>query len=365
MKFLKSIIKTNDPPVRTYAEFWDWFEYNNRKFYRLVKHKGPIRKVFLHPLSEKLNQLKSGFWFLVGMDGDKNAELIITADGVIKNIPFAEDLVAQAPEMGNWKITALKQPTDIKNVCIKLEGLVFDDQKIQFYPNVHKQMPDEIDMTITHQDYSEKTKDIIKSGVFLALDHFLGELNSVTTIDNVNIIHPKDAKKELIPLERLKSYLVWREKEFIEKYEGLRYHEDMNAFAALEAKLHNGLPLLATINTGVLGWENKASHPWIAEVNIYFNTKNESALPNDDTCEQLQKIEDIINSQLKVDEGYINIGRETADSVRTIFFAGIEFRKLSRVLYNIQKNNTDTFKIDYNIYKDKYWQTFNSFRPKL
>ena len=29
-------------------------------------------------------------------------------------------------------------------------------------------------------------------------------------------------KKELIPIEKLKDFLIWRQKEFIEKYEGTR-----------------------------------------------------------------------------------------------------------------------------------------------
>lgn len=362
MKFLKSIFKKEDPPIKSCSDFWDWFEYNNQKFYRLVKHRGPINKVFLHPLSEKLNQLKSGFWFLVGMDGDNNAELIITADGVIKNIPFAEDLVAQAPQMDNWKITALKQATDIKNVCIKLEDYIFDKHKMQFYPNIHHHMPDEIDITIIHQDYTEGNKASITKGVFLALDHFLGELNSATTLDHVTIIHPKDALNEFIPLERLKSYLVWREKEFIEKYEGLRYNGHKDKYATVEAKLQNGLPLLATVNTGILEWDYKASHPWIAEIEIYYHTKTKNAQPDEKTFELLEKVEERINGLLKMEQGYINIGRETAEAIRTIYFACVEFRNVSRILHKIKKEFAHKFDIDYNLYKDKYWQSFDRYR---
>ena len=33
-----------------------------------------------------------------------------------------------------------------------------------------------------------------------------------------------------------------------------------------EAKLDNGNMLIATINTALLDWENKASHPWIMNI---------------------------------------------------------------------------------------------------
>ena len=221
MKFLKSLFRTKEEPVYSYSEFWKWFEQNEQKFYKVLKDQGNINKEFFDQLSPKLDELKDGFWFLTGMYDEDTAELVFTPDGVIKNIVFVEELVESAPKMSNWKITALKQPSDINEFQIEIEGYKFDESKMNFYSTYHTSMPDEIDITITHQDCTEENQNIMANGVFLVLDNFLGELKSVTTIDNLNIINTKDASTDLIPLGKLKDFLTWREKEFVEKYKGL------------------------------------------------------------------------------------------------------------------------------------------------
>jgi hypothetical protein len=201
------------------------------------------------------------------------------------------------------------------------------------------------------------------NGVYLALDNSLGELNSIATIDNVNIINPKDAAKELIPLEKLKDFLTWREKEFVEKYKGLRHDTENDSYSSLEATLNNGFPLLAIINTDLLNWDSKASHPWISVMEIKYNGKNNNGMPNDTTYQLLNEIEEKIMAELKDSDGYLNVGRQTADSAREIYFACIDFRKPSKILHKIKKEYQDKIELDFNIYKDKYWQSFNRFMP--
>ncbi|MFD0991684.1 DUF695 domain-containing protein [Tenacibaculum geojense] len=233
---------------------------------------------------------------------------------------------------------------------------------MSFYSNNHKEMPDEIDITITHKDLNENNRETITNGVFLALDNSLGELNSVTTIDKVNIINPNDATSDLIPLEKLKDFLVWREKEFIEKYKGFRHNTENDNYSGLEATLKNGFPLFAVVNSDLLNWDSKASHPWIASVKIHYDGKNNNGMPNENVYKLLDTIEDEIMLELKDSEGYLNIGRETADSIREIYFACVEFRKPSKVLYKIVKKYQDRIELDFDIYKDKYWQSFNRFK---
>ena len=66
-------------------------------------------------------------------------------------------------------------------------------------------------------------------------------------------------------------------------------------------------------------------------------------------------------AELKDSDGYLNIGRQTADSVREVYFACFEFRKPSKVLHTIKKEYQNKIKLDFDIYKDKYWQSFNRF----
>ena len=42
-----------------------------------------------------------------------------------------------------------------------------------------------------------------------------------------------------------------------------------------------------------------------------------------------------------------------------------DFRKPSKVLYKLQEEYAGQVEITYDIYKDKYWQSFNRFNPPL
>ncbi|RZT00248.1 DUF695 domain-containing protein [Aquimarina brevivitae] len=361
MSFFKSIFTSKKSSITSYSDFWIWFEQNENKFSNVLKNHGDINKVFFEKLAPKLNQVKDGIWFLAGMYDKNTAELILTADGVIKNIVFVEELVEAAPKINNWKITALKQPSKLNQYGIEIEGYKFDENTMRFYSNFNKQMPDEIDITIAHKDFREDNKDIMMNGVYLSLDNSLGELNAVTTIDNLNIINPKDASSELIGLEKLKDFLIWREKEFVEKYEGFRHNTENDNYSGLEATINNGLPVVAMVNRDLLEWDGKASHPWITVLEIIFDGKNNNGMPNESQYKLLDEVENKIMEQLKDSEGYLNIGRQTANSVREVYFACVEFRKPSKVFHRIKEEYKNNIKLEFDIYKDKYWQSFNRF----
>lgn len=361
MSFLKSIFGKKEIKTTSYEEFWNWFQQNATNFHKIVKEGKNIEDGFFTPLSNKLNDLKKGaFWYLAGMLDEETVELILTADGNLLHIAFVEDLVAAAPNIPNWKITCLKQPS--KNIMgIKMNNFTFDETTLSFYDTTHKYMPDLIDITIVFKDYNEDDKVAITNGIYLLLDNYLGELNAVTSIDRLQILKPEDAEKETIPLKKLKDFLIWREKEFIEKYKGFRHDTENDMYSALNGELENGLPTFAIMNTSILEWDSKASHPWIAIMIFKFNGEENNGMPDSKDYELLNTIEDEITALLKDSDGYINIGRETADSVREIYFACHDFRKPSRVFNDIKKKYESKFTVDFEIYKDKYWQTFNKY----
>jgi len=362
MSFLKNIFGKKETPIRTYADFWNWFESNQEAFYKVVKSRENLEKDFFDKLSPKLGELKDGFYFLTGMSGDHTTELIITPDGIVKNIVFAEELVAAAPAISNWKFTALKSATNIDNLGIRMGDYNFDSESLSFYAINHDAYPDEIDIVIVHNDYKEEDQSTIINGVYIFLDNYLGELNSVTAIDNLKIVSNEQAESELIPISKLKDYLIWREKEFVERYSEVHYDTANDSYSALEAELNNGRPWLAIMNTTLLNWDNKASHPWILAVEIKYDGNNNNGMPDKETYEQLNVFEDEVLAELRDFDGYLNVGRQTADNVRVIYFACKDFRKPAKTLYALTKKYAATLDVTYSLYKDKYWQSFERFR---
>ena len=363
MVLLNKIFGINKGQIQTNEDFWDWFIANEQFFYKVVKSGKNLEKDFFNKLSPKLEELKDGFFYLTGMLDDNIAELIFTPDGNIKNIPFVVDLVNAAPTLSNWKFTALKPASEIEKTSIRMAGYTFNSKNLSFYSNENEDYPDEVDIVVVYDEYREDDRSIITNGIYIFLDNYLGELTSVTMIDNMKIISKEYAEKELIPIEKLKFYLIWREKEFVEKYQGFHYNSDNDSYSNLEAELNNGLPLIAIVNTTLLDWNSKASHPWILKIDIKYDGSNNNGLPDNDTYERLNWFEDELMVDLKDFDGYLNIGRQTADGERTIYFACKDFFKPSKLLHALAKKHLGKINLVYDIYKDKYWQSFERFKP--
>jgi hypothetical protein len=348
--------------INSYESFWIWFKSNEKAFNNVVRQQGDIENAFLDKLSSKLNEIKSGYFFLVGLLDEHTVELIVTADGDVKNIVFVEELVQAAPALEGWKFTALKPAMDIDNLGINLGGFEFTADKLSFYPNQVIGCPDEIDITVVHEDYNQENDSAITNGVYIFLDNYLGELEFACNVDNLQVAAVAEINTELIPISKLKDYLNWRQKEFIEKYEGVSYNAQTASYSMLEGTLKSGNKLLAVINTEVINWDHKASHPWILDVEISYNGEDNNGMPDKATYQLLDEFEDRILAELQDSHGYLNIGRETADNTRNIYFACKEFRKPSKLLHQLQQEYAGKLNTTYRIFKDKYWKVFDRFK---
>ncbi len=362
MGFLKNLFARKEAPINSYADFWTWFQEHEKAFYEIVKNQKNIEKEFFSQLSPKLAELKEGFLFLVGMTNDQTVELIFTADGYIRNVVFVEELVAAAPNINGWKFIALKPALDVEDVNIRMSGQTFNANNIFFYSNDIPEYPDEVNLCIIHQDMDDDNRQVIISGIYIFLEHYLGELDFINIIDDIGVVSRSEAEKELVPISKLKDYLIWRQKEFVEKYQGTRFNTDEDDYSGMEATLETDQTLIAVINSKLLQWDRKASHPWMAVLTIPYNGKDNNGMPENNDFEKLNMIEEEVLSYLKDKDGYLNVGRQTGMNERTVFFACKDFRYPSKVFYEIQLKYGNNYDIDFDVFKDKYWQSLERFR---
>lgn len=361
MGFFDKIFNKKEKEITSNEDFWDWFQTNEANLFDTVKHHRNIERDFIDKVSPKLEQLNKGFLILTGMKNDQTAELIVTVDGQIKTIVFAEELIASAPKLDRWTFTALKPAIGMDTFGIEMNGYKFNCENIHF---VHKDLPehpDHIDISICYDEFDEGNRDFFTNGIYIFLDNFLGELEFATTIDTIEIVDKQNLASELVPIHKLKDFLIWKQKEFIEKYEAFRYNTENDEYSSMEATLQNGRPLIAIINTTLLEWEHKVSHPWLVCLTIEYNGDNNNGLPNKSDYELCQQIEEDIMKELKDSNGYLNIGRQTADNEREIYFACKDFRKPSKVLSSFESQYKSQLPIRFKIYKDKYWLSLNRF----
>lgn len=363
MNFLKKLFnKQTKVQSETPEDFWSWFKENSKEFYNVVNNQNDIPNNFFNKIAPKIKSINSNFWYECGMYDDNTAELIITVEANLKEIAFAEEFISSAPNIKNWKFTALKEENSMDSAKISMGDITFDKSNIFFSPIVLPEFPDEVELKITHAELNDENIEECTRGCLIFLDHFLGELNSITLIDNLSIVSKEDVNDELIPIEKLKEYLNWRETEFLEKYQGLRYNTEKDTYTSYEGKFKNGLPSIAVMNSNLLNWEAKASHPWISILSFTYNGDDTNGLPSSEDYELLDTIEDELCSYLVDFDGHLNIGRTTGDNLRHLYIASKEFRKPSMVTRNIISKYEHEFKIEHDLFKDKYWKCLSHFK---
>jgi len=395
MNFLKKIFGPKSPATPTSnEEFWNWFSRHAAEFHTIVKKQEDVNDAFLERLIPRLQSINAQFYCLTGMLDDDTAELIVTSDGIIKLFVFVEEFIQSAPVIPGWKFTALKPPTDIKSFSLNTKGYSFTNSNIQFCYNSDEAYPDEIDISLIYDNYTEKVnvresgselnlaqfpqtanvcpsdellpvapdKESIMQGCLLFVENSLGELNMATMIDTVDVVRECPEGKEPIPIDKLEEFITWREKELVEKYEGTYLDMDTDTYALMEAEDASGMPVIALINQDILEWDAKASHPWMMIIGIDYDGKNRNGMPDQKTSELMNQFEDELTAQLSHSAGYLNLGRETYNNKRDIFFACKEFRTVSKATAMVISQYQKWLEVSYDIYKDRYWRSLDHFR---
>lgn len=358
MNLFKKVFRQKDALITKPSEFWDWFVKHEKEFYKAIKEqKAEIN--FLNKVSPKLKELNEGIFPVVGMIDHNIAELVLTPEGSIKHVVYCEEVVNAAPAIAGWKFTALKTAMDMSSINICMRELEFNTGNIKFYSTNIPGYPDEIDITIVYQGYTSSNEELIKKGCYIFLDNLLGELKSISLIDNIRFAADCLPGAELIPIEKLDEFLTWREKEFIEKYDGKWHNSENDSHSLMEAELENGEAIVAVINQDLMNWDAKGSHPWLLILEMQY--KGTAGMPDESTTANMDLIEDEITEYLKDADGYLNLGKETGRNRRLVYFACKEFRKPTIIINNIISKYRNVVKMDFDIYRDKYWRTLDHY----
>jgi hypothetical protein len=371
MNFLKKLFGSQPtttashkrPRIENYNEFWNWFSENATRFHKVVKEGKAIEKKFFDVLEPKLNSFSKNIFFLCGMLDDHTAELILTPEGNLKYVAVIEDLIKSAPDIKNWTFTALKPKMAAENCNIEMNGYLFNPEAITFCPKIDPRYPDEITIHFFHKQLTEDNKDILANGIYIFLEHIIGEHNFITTIDYSDVKLLSQATEKPQPIEKLESYLKWRTKEFIDKYDSTEYNSEEDSFTMLEAS-DNGLKIIAVVNTSLMAWENKSSHPWFVIIDFKFSGSNDTGMPTDSQMKNLEDLEEEITTALPK-RSFLNIARQTGNFHRKVYLAFKDFRQATRTLNLYDEHSKHNIELSYDIYKDKYWMTLNRFKKSV
>ena len=361
MEFLKKFFTKNDFPNNSPEAFWHWFSNHEKKFRRALKNNEHVHESFINPLSAKLNLMREGFSLLVGKNNDDKLELVISVDGILKNIVFAEELIALAPQNEHWEFKALKPAMPLEGTKLQMGGATFSTDNLYFKPIENPEYPDEIVLEIIHTEHNSALSHLYFHGVISFLDNYLGELFLSTSIDNLQLTGKENLSEDLVPITKLKDYIIWRQKEIDEDQYKSSYDTTLDKFSFLEASLENGKPLFATVNLELLDWPYKPAYPYTLIVEIKYDRAKEG-LPSLQDKEKFDQFEIEISKALSDPSLYIKFGSQLADGNLFLIFMCKEFRQSSKIVDKIRQSHKFKITSTYNIFKDKYWKSLERFR---
>ncbi|GHM99167.1 hypothetical protein WSM22_06570 [Cytophagales bacterium WSM2-2] len=344
----------------TYADFWTWFQLNEKAFFNAVKDPQKTNEDFLDKISAKLKELREGYScgtrFFEGA-----AELVFSANRKVKNFIFVEDLVDAAPVIAGWKFFAFRPALPPEDASFLIGDFRFTVHGLGFITKEDPKYPDEIDISIVYLSIPEDKKELALTALLIYLENSLGEVKCATLIDRLSLVQKQDMD-DTIPLEKLKDYLFWREQEFIEKYESDYYSNTKDdVYLRYEGETEKGHIVISEVNSSILAWGRSASYPWISRVIIKYGDASKGELPDQATHILMKEIETEITNQLNEVTPCLCVAADTHDGVREIYFVCKDFRKPSRIIDEVLRKDSSRFEITYDIYKDKYWRTFDKY----
>lgn len=341
-------------------DFWYWFIDHADVFFKIIVSQEKISSDFIEVVSVQLNKLREGVFILTGMYDDETAELIITADGNVSNIPFIEELVDAAPSILNWRITSLKPPTNRPDFEVGFSHASLTADNLYFIYNEHLEYPDLIDIDVVHADITPATKRLYTQGIFIFLENYIGEMECIDLIDSIEVKATHLANGKLIPMSKLTSFLKWRHKELVEKYDQVIQSDEEDVYTGYESKTKEGHTVFATINTKLLNWNHIAAYPWITVLTFNYK-KGNKGMPTDVEYKLMASIEEKVNSLMSKSQLCLNLGRETGEGRREVLYATKDFRESVKIMDEVSSFDTP-FDMKYDVFKDKYWRSLERFR---
>jgi len=169
-------------------KFWNWFGQKQNKFLFLSEVSEIEKENLLDEFLKELHNYHDEIYFEIGgHPDDEKVELIISAEGFLKNFPAVEMLVECAPIYKNWDVIAFKPPMG-KGFKLNFGGKVFDPEKIIYIPLSAKENPKAVGVNVCYSDFEESEREVFINGTYLILDTILGEKSTTLDIDHLEVI---------------------------------------------------------------------------------------------------------------------------------------------------------------------------------
>jgi len=177
------------------AAFWRWFTAHATEVAKIAAGNEPIAV----ELASELRKLDAGLTFAIGNKPGER-ELVISADGKTASFPAVKRVVAAAPVIAGWRVTAFR-PRGSTDMTITLgDGTQLSGSDLTY--RVLGSHEHKIDIELYVKGPTTIT-DAVSQAVFLLLDSALGEYDVETYLGGIEMKPASAAPPNALPLTQL------------------------------------------------------------------------------------------------------------------------------------------------------------------
>lgn len=181
--------------------FWNWFVQNKKQYESLEDDQDERLDV----LSELLNKVESGLSIEISNDSMETHGIIISAEGDIDKFPIVKEIVAKAPFIAGWKVTAFRQPA-MEDFTLEYEDIQLTPSQLYFEPVIEENA---LDIIIYGYGFKKHDFNELMHYGLIMLDNVMGEYNCVTKVRHYDFLDLEEAEdlEDLRPLPEINAFL--------------------------------------------------------------------------------------------------------------------------------------------------------------
>jgi hypothetical protein len=159
-----------------HERFWNWFIRNREELASIRNGQEPI----CADMSKQLKKVHSGLAWEFGIEKGM-MECIISADGIADVFPAVDALVADAPAIPGWRVTAFR-PRKGGDLKVQMGDRVLATDDIYF---VATRAGEKLDLELLVDGLTPQNEKGIQHVSFLLMDAVVGEYDVVTRIGGI------------------------------------------------------------------------------------------------------------------------------------------------------------------------------------
>ncbi len=181
-------------PSPAHVRFWNWFKDNGDRLAEIVC--GPdrdAREEAMNELSAAAREAEDGLVLeMAAADEGGIRTLVVSADGKHQLVDAVKDFVAAAPRVPGWSVVAFRSRDDVSSFEIALADQRLSAADVWF---VVRPSENGLSVTLSVRGLTDQNRQMRGLGATLLAQHAVGELDTLTLLDALDIEPPGRAAR--------------------------------------------------------------------------------------------------------------------------------------------------------------------------